>query len=419
MTPVTPASREAEENLIGTAIIDNDILDQATVTGEAFHTPRNAIIWDAMQRLRRQGMGVDLPTLVEALRVTGDLENVGDTPYIVGLADTQGSGMYWDQYEDIIVERHKQRQIIAYGQRAMQQSYDLTPPKDILEDLERNLTRLTNRSDYTIEQAIESAARYATGDALISTGFATLDEAFGGFTRNDFTVIGARTSTGKSAFIHEIANRIGYSEGLPVTIFTPDQPIPEVLALQASREAMVPLSRFRHRLASEEQRQKYLHYLDNLRDGFLKRINFKSGVLTLENFEVEALRAIRNGTSAIVVDTMNRISSKADKMHVTLAQFGTLAKAIAAEYDVPIIGLAQIRRELDWEDRMPTRADLADAPGSLANDANLILLLHRSKDPALRYEFNVIIDKAKADQADGRVIQMRWDADYATIREPM
>jgi len=84
---------------------------------------------------------------------------------------------------------------------------------------------------------------------------------------------------------------------------------------------------------------------------------------------------------------------------------------------VPIIGLAQIRRELDWEDRMPTRADLADAPGSLANDANMILLLHRDKKGENPYTMNVIIDKAKADAADGRVVSLRWDPDYATIRE--
>jgi len=417
LKPETPASKDAEENLIGICIIDNDILDDTHVPPEAFHAPRNEIIWRTMLNLRAQGMGVDLPTLVESLRVTGDLASVGDVPYIAGLAEYVGVSAYWDQYQDTILDRHKQRQIIRLSERTAQRAYELVPPQEILDGLEADLTTLTTRRNDTIERALESAARYATGTALVSTGFETLDKAFGGFTRNDFTVIGARTSTGKSAFIHEIANRIGHAEDAPVTIFTPDQPIPEVLALQAAREAMVPLSHFRHQIATEEQKARYLQKLDELQDGFLKRVNFKSGVLTLESFQVETLRAIRAGSCAIVVDTINRISSKTDKMHTTIAQFGTMAKAIAAEYDVPIIGLAQIRRELDWEDRMPTRADLADAPGSLANDANMILLLHRDKTGENPYTMNVIIDKAKADAADGRVVSLRWDPDYATIRE--
>jgi hypothetical protein len=199
-------------------------------------------------------------------------------------------------------------------------------------------------------------------------------------------------------------------------VFTPDQPIPEILALQAAREARTPLALFRHGKATEKHKQAFLEALKGVKDGFCSRVNLRPGLLTLDNFQTESIHAIRNGAKAIVVDTVNRFSGKSDKMHVTLAEFGTLAKSIASEYDVPVIALAQMRRELDFEDRMPSRADLADAPGSLANDANMILLLHRSKEVDQKNIMNVIIEKAKSDEA-GRTVQLYWNSEYVMPQE--
>lgn len=412
-----PRSDDAERNLISSCLIDNQILNDTNIIEEHFWNQSHRIIWQAMNHLNTSQGGVDITTLMEHLRVTGDLNNVGGSPYLLGILDSDGSGVFWDVYEKTILEHYTRRQIIHATTKATDYAYNLNDPNDILTGLEHFLTTTKVGNNNNLQQAIDSAARYATGEALVKTGFPTLDNAFGGFTRNDLTIIGARTSTGKSATIHAIANRIAMNEGGPVTIFTPDQPIPEVLALQAAREAKVRLSLFRHGKATEDHRKKYLEALDGLKDGFLKRVHFKQGILTLDSFQTESIRAIRNGAVAIIVDTVNRFTSKNDKMHTTLSEFGSMAKSIAAEYDVPIIGLAQLRRELDWEDRAPTRADLADAPGALANDANMILLLHREKDPERSRIMNVIVDKAKADAAGGRSLQLVWDPDYATIKD--
>lgn len=412
-----PKSEQAEQHVITASLIDNDLLDELDLQPDQFYYQKHRVIWSAMHELYGSEGNVDITTLLEHLRVTGDLASAGDFNYLLGLMNSEASGLFAHQYETIIQDHHARRQIISNATKAMQYAYDLEDPNTILNNLEGFLTKAKATGNTDIEYALKSAARYATGEALVKTGFPTLDNAFGGFTRNDLTIIGARTSTGKSAVIHAIANNIAKTEGGPVTIFTPDQPIPEVLALQASREARVPLALFRHGKATEEHRKQYMHALNNLKNTFLSRVNFRQGVLTLDSFRTESARAIRNGSTAIVVDTVNRFSGKNDKMHQTLAEFGTMAKAIAAEYDVPIIGLAQLRRELDWEDRAPTRADLADAPGSLANDANLILLLHRRQTPEQKTIMNFIVDKAKADAAGGRTLQLFWDEQYATIGE--
>jgi len=214
-----------------------------------------------------------------------------------------------------------------------------------------------------------------------------------------------------------IADNIAQSEGAPVTIFTPDQPIPEVLALQASREARVPLALFRHGKATEQHREAYMTALRGLTSGFLKRVKFIPGLLTLDSFQTQAIRAIRNGASAIIVDTVNRLDPGKESMVSIIARFGTIAKPMAAEYDVPIIALAQMRRELDFEDRQPGKADLADSPRALDSDANLMLLLHRERSVEKSSIMNVIIEKAKSDEGGGRSVQLFWDAKYATPRE--
>lgn len=414
---VAPKSEDAERNAITAALIDNEVFNDTRLAPKHFYNQRNRLIWQAMLDLYINQGAVDITTLMEHLRVKGDLNDAGGPAYLLGLMDGDASGLFMQQYENTILDYALRRDVIAASMKAADIAYELGDPKDALNVLERFLTHAVASNTNDVNYAIESAARYATGEALVKTGFPTLDNAFGGFTRNDLTIIGARTSTGKSAFIHAIANNIAINESGPVTIFTPDQPIPEVLALQASREAKLPLALFRHNKATDEHRKRYLDALQELKHTFLTRLDFRPGMLTLDSFQTESIRAIRNGSVAIIIDTVNRFSGKSDKMQQTLSEFGTMAKSIAAEYDVPIIGLAQLRRELDWEERAPNRADLADAPGALANDANMILLLHREKGREKDRIMNVIIDKAKADAAGGRTIQLYWDAEYATIRE--
>lgn len=412
-----PQSLEAEQHILGISILDNYALDESTLQPEHFYAEKHRVLWIAMRTIRARNDGVDITTLIEHLRVNGDLERAGGLAYITGLMDTPATGAYWEAHEKTILDRYHQREIIKVANRATKHAFDLDDPNDILTDLENTITSLKVSKTNDIEYALDSAARYATGEALVKTGFPTLDNAFGGFTRNDLTIIGARSSVGKSAFIHTIADNIAKSEGGPVTIFTPDQPVPEVLAMQAAREARTPLALFRHGKATDKQREAFLSALSGLREGFLKRVNFRPGVLSLESFQMESVRAVRSGATAIIVDTVNRLQAKGDKLHPTIVEFGTIAKGIASEYDIPVIALAQMRRELDWEDRAPTKADLADSPRSLDSDANLMLLLHRERSPDKSSIMNVILEKAKSDEAGGRTLQLFWDAKYGTCRE--
>ena len=406
-----PASGQAEEEILGMVMIDQSILDDTILQPEDFYYQQNRIVWQALQTMHANNEYIDVVGLTEHLRQNGQLEKIGGMPQIAGLMEISGVSSMYEASQKVIKERKQQRDIIDAAGKAMTDAYNLQTPDEIISNLDSFVTTATPGVSHDYEMALASAARYATGEALVKTGIEILDNAIGGFTRNDFTVIGARTSTGKSAFIHRIADNIALAEEGPVTIFTPDQPIPEVLAMQAARECGTPLSHFRHGIATDEQKEAYVNAVQNLKSGFLQRLDFRPGLLTIKHFQTEAVRAIRNGSTAIIVDTINRLSGPHDKKHALIAEFGSLAKSLAAEYDIPIIGLAQVRRELDWEDRDPTRADLADAPGSLANDANMILLLNRTQADRHEGRMQVIIDKAKADRA-GHYVNILWDDDF-------
>lgn len=414
---IAPHSVEAEQYMITSCLIDNEVLNETKLEPHHFYTQKHRLIWKALHEVHRENGQFDVTTVIEHMRVNKTLTPAGGINYLLGLLEGEGSGAFWVSYEETLLGHYHRREIIRHAEKARGKAFELGEPDEILGELESFLTTTKLSKEFNLDLAIESAARYATGEALVKTGFPTMDNAFGGFTRNDLTIVGARNSTGKSAWAHAVANNIAQIEGGPVLIFTPDQPIPEILALQAAREARTPLALFRHGKAQDQHKQAYLEALKGLKDGFLKRVEFRPGILTLESFELEVVRAVRRGVKAIMVDTVNRFQAKGDKMHTTLAEFGTIAKGLAAEYDVPIIALAQLRRELDFEDRAPTKADLADAPGALANDANMILLLHRGKGADKSSIMDVIISKAKADEAGGRTIQLFFDAQYATVRE--
>ena len=77
--PSVPQSREAEEAVIGSVLINPMMYWEISkhLKTNDFYIKRNGFIWDAFSSLSVDGTPIDLLTVCDALKVAGVLEEIG------------------------------------------------------------------------------------------------------------------------------------------------------------------------------------------------------------------------------------------------------------------------------------------------------------------------------------------------------
>ena len=80
---------EAERSLLGSMLLDEEAADAVIdkVTTQAFYSEAHRTIFDAIMKLRSEGVPIDLITVTDAMRSEGTLAEVGGASAISALAN--------------------------------------------------------------------------------------------------------------------------------------------------------------------------------------------------------------------------------------------------------------------------------------------------------------------------------------------
>lgn len=374
----TPISPDAERNLIASTIIDPALIDEFELdrtVPEAFHSQRNRIIWTHILQLHWDAKPIDLPSVMESLRLAQQINDAGGAAYLVGLmSDAEGVGTSAGHYADTINETYKRRQLLNACTAVMQSTVD-HGYSQASEEMEGHLQAIRGNERTGVNTAAAIAESFADGieGARLSTGFRSIDRMIGGFPIGDLTVLAARTSMGKSALAHNIAFRVKNTH-----VLTPDQPLPEIMISETCRRARVPYHVLRDGKAKEEQKAAWRAEFQNVKNEMKTLVTFDDGHLSYHRLISEVRRAARQGRKLVIVDHVQHVRSShhKDKRLLMVDITGSL-KAIAREEGIAILALSQLSRELDFrKDKRPTLVDLSESK-TLEEDANVVLFMYR------------------------------------------
>src|SRR5690625_1570636 len=131
-----PQSLEAERSVLGSILLDNEVFSQieGSLRVEHFYKEGHRKIFRAMERLYRKNDPVDLVTLTEELRQSGELEDIGSLPYLIGLAESVPTAAYAESYARIVAEKAVLRDLIGRSGQIMQTAYDQAMPVEQILD---------------------------------------------------------------------------------------------------------------------------------------------------------------------------------------------------------------------------------------------------------------------------------------------
>lgn len=225
------------------------------------------------------------------------------------------------------------------------------------------------------------------------------------FTKRNLAVIGARPGTGKSAFALYLSLLMGKeNKGL---FFSLEMSLAELQQRIIAMETSIPLSDLKLYDSLDEQKKKRISQaIEELKELNLK---FYDG-----NFKIEQLEEIIktekevNGLDFIVVDYLQLIkSTKNGSRYEQITDVSIRLKQLAKEYDIAIISLAQLSREIDKRTiKSILLSDFRDS-GQIEQDASIILGLTSEEVRDIEYKHILTVEILKNRQ--GRLGRLEYE----------
>lgn len=212
---------------------------------------------------------------------------------------------------------------------------------------------------------------------IIPSGFPSLDKfKLLKHNRGELIIIGARPSQGKSGLGFQIATSV--AECGKAHIFSLEMDHESIVARQASIVMNKPLDYI-------QSGEAELPELQNVKAALMKLncvVDDRPSLNVYQICDAARMQNKKSRTDLIVVDYIQIVATEnnAYSRAIALGKVSNELKNLAKELRIPVVALSQLNRQAEFrEDGTPQLSDLKES-GSLEQDADVVLLIHRSKD---------------------------------------
>ncbi len=415
-----PESLAAEAAVLGSMIIDPECIGSVVeILGrDAFYRVEHQMIFDALVDLyqTRKGSVIDGVLLRDELEKRKQMEAVGGTDYLTRIVETVPSAGSVNYYSEIVKEKSLLRELIVAAGDILEDAY--SPAGEVNEKMDEAEKKIFAIADKRItgaamsikdivSQAYELIEKregmHVTG---LSTGWEELNEMTCGLQSGEMVIVAGRPSMGKTAFVLNIAEHLGVDERAPVAFFSLEMGKQQLAERLLCSRSGVKADLVRKGMLSDDHYRKLLDACSAYYEAPIY-IDDTPGISPLE-LRAKARRLKHQyGIRCIVVDYLQLMNGGGGRMESRQQEITTISrhtKALARELEVPIVMLSQLNRAAEGrEGHRPRMSDLRES-GSIEQDADVIMLLHREDyyhQGEEEYEENNVAEVIIAKQRNG------------------
>ena len=398
-----PSNLEAEQALIGSVLVNNDIIDEISniVSSQKFFDPAHKKIYDVIEGLNNKGMIANPVTLKNYFETNDSLSEVGGVDYLVKLTRFSSSIKQAIDYSKIIHEMYVRRELIRISENVVEESKDDDLEKtgeNIIEDAEKSLFDLAERGNFSqsflkFNQALDQTIEMATlarkndqGIVGVPTGLTDLDEKLGGLHKSDLVIIAGRPSMGKTALATNIAYYASKkiqenNEKSSVAFFSLEMSSEQLSTRILSEQAKIKSNDIRRGKATEEELNRYIEASRNIYE--LPLYIDETPAIAISTLSNRARRIKRLfGLNLIVVDYIQLMKTNSKRFEGRVQEISEITqglKALAKELSVPVLALSQLSRAVEQrDDKIPQLSDLRES-GSIEQDADVVMFVYREE----------------------------------------
>ena len=408
-----PCNIEAEQALIGSILVSNDIYDEITtlIDSNKFHDPIHVKIFETIEKLIAKGLLANPITLKNYFENNEGLKELGGQEYIIKITKFSGSLKQAIDYANIVHEMHVRRELIKISESVLNEASNnevATAGELIIQNAEKSLFELAERGhfsrsflkfDNALKQTIEMAKNaYQNEEGIVGvpTGLSELDAKLGGMHKQDLVIIAGRPSMGKTALATNIAfhaaKNIEKKEKKSTVAFFSLEMSSEQLATRIlSEQSRIKSNDIRRGKVAENEFEKFIETSKNISD--LPLYIDETPAITISAISNRSRRIKRLfGLDLVVVDYIQLMRSGNNKNEGRVQEISEITqglKALAKELNVPVLALSQLSRAVEQrDDKKPQLSDLRES-GSIEQDADVVMFVYREayylerKEPTL------------------------------------
>ena len=398
-----PSNIEAEQALIGSVLVNNDIVDEiaSILSGKEFYDPLHSKIYEFIEKLHNKGMIANPITLKNAFENEDSLSEVGGVEYLVKLTRFSSSVRQCIDYAKIIHEKFVKRELVKISENLTEDSLDESLEKtgdDIIQDTEKLLFDLAERGTFSqsfshfgkaLDQTLEMATNAMKNDqglVGVPTGLTDLDERLGGLHKSDLVIIAGRPSMGKTALATNIAfhaakKNSNENRKSVVAFFSLEMSSEQLSTRIVSEQSKIKSNDIRRGKITEEEMNRLIETSRSIHE--LPMLIDETPAITISTLSNRARRIKRLfGLDLIVIDYIQLMSASSKRYDGRVQEISEITqglKALAKELNVPVLALSQLSRAAEQrDDKRPQLSDLRES-GSIEQDADVVMFVYREE----------------------------------------
>ncbi len=413
-----PSSPDSERAILGSIVLDNSLIAQAVelLDPDDFYVPSNRRIFKAMIFLFQHSSEITPILIAENLKRDNSLESVGGVIFLTNLTYGLPHVNSIVQYAKVVRGKSLLRKLVKVASKITSEALEEEDePQDILDHAEHAIFALADERirqgfehiKHPAERVLEKAEAVEHRDLVVTgvaTGFRSLDALTSGLQKQDFVVIAARPSMGKTSLALTLAQHAAIESKAVVGIFSLEMSAESLAMRMLCSEASVDAQKFRSGFLSNEEWSRLGKALGKLADARIF-IDDTPAISVLEmRAKARRLATEQKQLDMIVVDYMQLMSGSTrrfESRQQEVSQISRELKALAKELNVPMVALSQLSRAPENRtDHRPQLADLRES-GAIEQDADVVAFIYREEQYHKTDENRNIAELIVAKQRNG------------------
>ena len=403
--PATKAMYAMEQDVIAGCIADPERLTKVALDPKHFTFGPNRDLWSLLLGMQAEGEPIDSVTLAARCEESSKRECI---PYLFELVGNFIDSN-WEHKAERVYKASKRADFWSLVERAVEARDEagIVGAAEAITQMRAPGSRRAVQADVAIAyQSMRDEWAAAKLRPQLTWGIKGLDKAFKPMQPTRLYVAAARPGGGKTALAVNVAlanaragKRVGFvsiemsMEELSLRLLCaisgrpeewvrgddPQMPLGDVRTIDEAKRELISLP-----IIINDQTPMSLPQLQTWSRSLVQR----------------------QGCELLIVDYLQKVTGVAKERRDRVSDTAEALKDIARQHKVPVLALAQLRR--DAEGRRPTLSDLGDS-SAIEKEADVVMALHRevSKDPTVTNNVTEILGlKNRHGPGDLRVLSV-------------
>ena len=421
----------AEKIILSSLLISSEAIETVfrSVKVETFYFKNHQELYKAILEMYKTKVPIDIITLNSFLQDNGLLNKIGGIKVLIELLNHVPNLIYLEEYIRLINDKFLRRSLIKLGYKVINSAYITNIPLEILlNDIELQLFNLTNEiKTEKISSSTELFVKIflelkhkSLNPSLpgIPSGFYDLDSFTQGFQKSDLIIIAGRPSMGKTALSLNIGLNIIKNLNLPILFFSLEMSKEQLTYRLLTNETSISSMRLKTGNLYKDDWVEINKTIKKLSS--LPLFIDDTPNLSIQDIKSKIKKIIfeHNQLGLVIIDylqLMEYSNFKTENRTQELAQITRALKNIAREFQVPVVALSQLSRNVENRvNKRPILSDLRES-GSIEQDADVVLMLYReSYYNSTVFDQNNIVELIIAKQRNGPVgtVELEFDSKF-------